>query len=225
MNYGQDSISCFLGQSYYGTVLDIGCGGGRDLQIAKKHAKSHCVKLHGIDVEAGADLEKQGVGVVRMDIEREKLPFEDESIDVIIANQVLEHTKEIFWISNEICRVLKINGRLIIGVPNLAALHNRLLVLFGKHPTCIKTGSAHVRGFTVSDLVGFYGDIGGLKLLKVRGENLYPFHPFMSKLVTRLFPNMAVSIFLLFEKKRKFQNDFVEYLKNSKMETPFFRGK
>jgi len=225
LNYGQESISHFLKKSHYKMVLDVGCGQGRDLQIAKKHAKFDYLKLHGIDIKTDTNLEKEGVDLLSVDIEKERLPFADESFDIVIANQVLEHAKEIFWISNEICRVLKINGRLIIGVPNLAALHNRLLLLIGKHPTCIKAGSAHVRGFTVSDLTGFYKDIGGLELLEIRGENLYPFGPFVSKFLTKLLPNIAVSFFLLFEKKRKYQGNFIEFLKESKLETAFFQGK
>ncbi|MEK6620867.1 MAG: hypothetical protein AABZ13_00100, partial [Planctomycetota bacterium] len=34
-------------------------------------------------------------------IENEILPLKDESINIIIANQILEHTKEIFWIFKE----------------------------------------------------------------------------------------------------------------------------
>lgn len=44
--------------------------------------------------------------------------------------------------------VLKLDGILIVGAPNLAALHNRVLLLFGGQPTVLKLGLAHVRGLT-----------------------------------------------------------------------------
>ena len=225
LNYGEKSIKSFLKESSYKTILDIGCGNGRDLILAKRYKISNQIRLCGIDMEINKDLKRQGIELFKLNIEIEKLPFPCETFDLIIANQILEHVKEIFWISNEICRVLKKNGRLIIGVPNLAALHNRLLLLLGKHPSCIKTKSAHVRGFTVEDLVEFYGNIGGLKLKDLRGENLYPFFPLISKFFTFLFPTIAVSIFLLLEKEIEFQNNFIEYLKNNKLETPFYNGK
>ena len=53
----------------------------------------------------------------------------------MIANQILEHTKEVFWIWHEIARVLAPQGQLILGVPNLASAHNRLLLLLGRQPT------------------------------------------------------------------------------------------
>ena len=34
-------------------------------------------------------------------------PFEDETVDILIVNQILEHCKEIFWIFHELTRVLK----------------------------------------------------------------------------------------------------------------------
>lgn len=65
---------------------------------------------------------------MQLNIERDPLPFADESVDIFMANQVLEHCKEIFWIFSEVSRCLKPGGCFIIGVPNLAALHNRLLL-------------------------------------------------------------------------------------------------
>lgn len=226
LNYGEESISSFLKKSTYEKVLDIGCGTGRDLALAKKYAKSNNVELHGVDLKPEPTLlEKDRHKIKKVDLERQRLPYPDESFDIVIANQLLEHVKEIFWISNEACRVLKTKGRLIIGIPNLAALHNRLLLFSGRHPTCIKLQSAHVRGFTRGSLVNFYQNIGELKLLQVRGENLYPFPPLISKFLTRLFPNIAVSLFFLFEKTKIYQGNFVDYLKQNKLETMFFKGK
>lgn len=223
LNYGEKSITSFLKESSYRSVLDIGCGKGRDLLLSKKYANSDKVRLFGVDLQEDKN-NIEGVEIFKLNIEKEKLPFLDETFDIVIANQVLEHVKEIFWVSNEICRVLKRNGRFIIGVPNLAALHNRILLLFGKHPTCIKTSSAHVRGFTIDDLLIFYEKIGGLKNIAIKGENIYPFPPFISTPLSSLFPNIAVSIFLLFEKTEKYQNNFIEYLKQNQLETPFFNG-
>ncbi len=148
-------------------------------------------------------LEKKGVKVFKCDLERDRFPFENESVDVINANQILEHTKEIFWIFHEISRTLKIGGHLVIGIPNLASLHNRILLLFGKQPTCIQNHSAHVRGFTKSDMLKFLNIYGGYEMISFKGSNFYPFPPVIAKPLAKIFPNMAWGIFSFYLEKNQ----------------------
>jgi predicted SAM-dependent methyltransferase len=65
------------------------------------------------------ELKSLGVSVFALNIERDALPFEDGSVDIVIANQILEHTKELFWIFHQVSRVLPVGGQFIVGVPNL----------------------------------------------------------------------------------------------------------
>jgi len=133
------------------SVIDIGAGTGRDLQYAKKiHPSARTIAIEACQ-EYAASLVGRVDEVHIVDIERGKLPFPEKSIDIIIANQVLEHTKEVFWIFHEITRVLAPGGYLIFGVPNVLSLHNRILGLFGGHPTQHKLYSGHVRPFSKSD--------------------------------------------------------------------------
>jgi len=60
-----------------------------------------------------------GIKPMSVNIEAEPLPLENESVELVIANQVLEHTKEIYWINHEIFRTLKVGGHLYLGVPNV----------------------------------------------------------------------------------------------------------
>ena len=107
-------------------VLDVGAGSGEDLLNIKDRLSSKRVSLYAVEtyppyIEV---LRKNGIEVASINIERESLPFSDNSFDLIVVNQVMEHVKEIFWIISELRRVLKPGGRLIIGVPNLASLHH-----------------------------------------------------------------------------------------------------
>jgi len=90
---------------------------------------------------------------VRRKIKRDMLPFADGSVDGVILNQILEHAKEIFWILGESSHVLRIGGSLIIGVPNLAAWQNRVVLLLGRQPRSIRPHPAHLRGFTKPDML------------------------------------------------------------------------
>lgn len=143
LNYGRHHIANFLRQASASPslIVDLGAGHGADLATAESVHPSAC--LAGVEswppyVEA---LSAKGITVYSLNIERDPFPFTDKSVDVVIANQVLEHCKEVFWIFSEVSRILKPGGCFIVGVPNLAALHNRFLLALGYQPSpCI--GSA-----------------------------------------------------------------------------------
>ena len=172
-------------------------------------------------------LSEKGITVYAKNIERDIFPFEDGSIDVVIANQILEHTKELFWIFHEITRILPVGGKLIIGVPNLASLHNRLLLLLGKQPTPIQNNSAHVRGYTKGDILQFVGSVfpKGYELKAFGGGNFYPLPPLLARPLDRVLPTMAWGIFLLLEKQREYQREFLDYPIAQHLETNFYVGK
>jgi len=162
LNYGRSIILNYAKKIECQSVLDLGAGQGIDLDIFKNQhplIKSYVVENWGSNIEI---LEKNSHVVCGTDIEKERLPFDDNSIDCIILNQILEHTKDIFWIIHECTRVLMHSVSLIIGVPNLAALHNRVLLLLGKQPTCIQTNSAHVRGYTKGGMIDFMNIFPGV---------------------------------------------------------------
>lgn len=227
LNYGRHLIAEFLAEAQtFETVLDIGAGSGTDLLLARKvNSQSQLFALESYPDNVRV-LKASGINVSLANIERDRFPFDDASMDIIIANQILEHTKDIFWIFHEASRVLKVGGKFIIGVPNLASLHNRLLLLFGCQPSPIQSNSAHVRGFTKLDLIRFVGDCfpGGYHVINFGGSNFYPFPPLIAKPLARLFPNMAWGIFLLLEKKISYKREFLEYPLVNKLETNFFLG-
>ncbi|MFA5410236.1 MAG: class I SAM-dependent methyltransferase [Candidatus Omnitrophota bacterium] len=60
------------------------------------------------------------------DVSAEKIPKENESVDIIIASQVLEHLKNMGHFFDESCRVLKNEGLLLIKFPNYCSLLQKL---------------------------------------------------------------------------------------------------
>jgi len=69
-----------------------------------------------------------------LNIETEKFPFPNDSFDLIIFTEILEHLVKTPVIAlREIHRVLKKNGHLIISTPNVCSSAKRLLLLFGKN--------------------------------------------------------------------------------------------
>ena len=183
-------------------VFDLGCGHGEDLLNVREGTLASVsmpteVRLYGVESHEPyvEECREHAIETYAINIERAAYPNGDGFYDLVIANQILEHTKEIFWIFAETARVLKPGGRFIVGVPNLASLHNRILLLFGQQPTCQQNLSAHVRGFTKPDFRKFAEAGGFFRLLKVRGSNFYPFGATISRPLSRLFPTLLGNIF------------------------------
>jgi SAM-dependent methyltransferase len=226
-SYGPHVMERFFRQmSSPQIAVDLGAGSGRDLAILRKvHPKARLIA-----VEAGREyaLNLQGKvdDVVFSNIERDRLPFDDSSIDLIMANQVLEHTKEVFWIFNEVSRVLKIGGHFIFGVPNICSFHNRLLMLSGKHPTQHKVCSAHVRPFSKNDTIAFLNACfpAGYDVEDFRGSQFYPFPKQMARPLAGLFPTLAFSIFFKIRKLRDYSGEFALYPGRAGLETNFWTG-
>src|ERR1700722_11986938 len=126
LNFATDRIVDWSAQHLDATpaphrVLDIGLGSARDLLAVQRRCGS--VEMYGIEGQPRWVEQAQALGIQTqaVDIERESLPWPDGNFDVIIANHVIEHIKELFWLFGEISRVLKVGGIAIIGCPNLGS--------------------------------------------------------------------------------------------------------
>ena len=79
--------------------LDVGCG------------KLKMPEMIGIDKR-----KLEGVDVV-CDLEKEQLPYKDNTLDFIHTSMLLEHIQDLYKVMTELWRVLKIDGKLFIIVP------------------------------------------------------------------------------------------------------------
>ena len=65
----------------------------------------------------------------------QSLPFRDASFDAVIATEVIEHVRYPYRLLEEIRRVLRPSGRVLLSTPNVAIPVNRVaLALFGLFP-------------------------------------------------------------------------------------------
>ena len=207
-------------------VVDLGAGSGRDLEIVRRlHPQAKLIAVEGGTEYAQTLADKADVIHVA-NIERDDLPLADGQADLIIANQVLEHTKEIFWIFHEVSRSLKLGGHFLFGVPNICSLHNRFLLLAGRQPTQHKVCSAHVRPFSKGDTVAFLNACfpGGYVLAQFRGAQFYPFPAPVSRLLANLFPTFAFTIFFMIRKTAEYHGEFATYPVRARLETNFWTG-
>ncbi len=206
-------------------MMDLGCGPGTDLVNVKNAVNDERLRLFGIEYEKSLAEQAcgNGIEVFDIDLEHQSIPMEDGACDIVIANHFLEHTKEIFWIVSEVSRILKSGGILIVGLPNLGSLHNRILLLLGDQPAVIDVMGSHIRGFTAPAFRRFIEAEGYFSISQRRGCNFYPFPVFAAKPLARALPTMAVSLMFLVRREPK-EGTFIEVLKRNTLDTKFYSG-
>ena len=96
-----------------GAVLDVGCGSSRIIGSLPEGsvALDILVRKLRFDRRFGVPL-VQGSGFA--------LPFPDASFSCVLSSQVIEHVPKESPMIDELCRVLKPGGRLILGTPDYA---------------------------------------------------------------------------------------------------------
>jgi len=226
LNYGREIVARFVANVDVRLALDLGPGLGDD--IAAVRAAHPGARVVGLEAHApyAETLRSRGVEVTTCDIERDAFPFDAGTVDLIVANQILEHVKEVYWILHECARVLRVGGSLVIGVPNLASFHNRVLLAIGHQPSSLANWSAHVRGYTRRDLIATLDKPfpGGFRLTEAGGANFYPLPGFVARQVARLWPGGAWAFFGRFEKSLPYEGSYLRWPVDQQLETNFFLG-
>ncbi len=94
------------------TILDVGSGLGDFLQTRPRNLSWGIeVNKHNVDFSKQCGLQVSGI------TPGDKYPFQDNSFDFVILDNVLEHIEDPRHDLKEIHRVLKPGGTVIIGVP------------------------------------------------------------------------------------------------------------
>jgi SAM-dependent methyltransferase len=164
-------------------IVDIGCGDGFALAMAAQRNPGH--QFAGLDWSAGslAQAAERGLAVLRAAIDT-TLPVRSGSVDVVIMSEVIEHLVDTDLAVEEVHRILKPGGSLLLSTPNLAAWFNRGLLAVGVQPVFSEVSLRHVFGrpgaqvaghlhmFTKRALVEFLAAYG-LDCVRVRGARYH----------------------------------------------------
>ena len=109
------TIRTFLPSCQGKRILEVGCGNGKLLEMLKS-----------MNEVVGVDASTDGIGacVARgieghcIDASSEPMPFADESFDIVICLETIEHMMNPFFALTEMRRVLRHGGRFVCSVPN-----------------------------------------------------------------------------------------------------------
>ena len=128
-----------------GVFLDVGCWDGRKTLWWAKAAKAETV--FGIEmVEYAAQRARNKIiNVLITDIDRERWPIKDNSVDCVFSNLLIEHINDIDHFISETRRVLKKGGLTIISTNNLSSWHNIASLLFGWTPFDLTNSSSTLK--------------------------------------------------------------------------------
>ena len=168
-------------------LLDVGCWDGVS---TARYAEALGCAASGIEIhpESADRAVARGIDVARLDLERDPFPWDAGSMDVVVCNQVFEHLKNVWLPMSEIARVLRPGGTLLLSVPNLASLHNRVLLALGRQPTSIRTLGPHVRGYTFGEIRAFVALGGAFTIERTEGVGFYPLPAAATRALCALWP-------------------------------------
>ena len=111
-------------------VLDLGCGNGELLAHLQRHRRC---SGYGIEI-ADADVlacEQRGVNVIQLNLEEGLALFDDQSFDVVLQLDTLQHLRNTEKMLRETARVGRIG---VVSFPNFAHWPNRVSVALGRMP-------------------------------------------------------------------------------------------
>lgn len=163
-------------------VLVDGCGVGMYVRALLPHAN----EVHGIDIE-GEHLEIAAANIpegVYTQGGAEELPYPDNSFDLVLSHEVIEHVRDDATSAHEIARVLRPGGRAVIFAPNRlypfethghywqGEYHFGNTPLINWLPDALRNHLApHVRAYTVQGLQNLFI---GTPVYVVHHTQIYP---------------------------------------------------
>lgn len=111
-------------------VLDLGCGDGALLDFLKRERGCSGYGVELADANVLACLQR-GVDVIQLNLDEGLAMFDDNSFDVVLQIDTLQHLRNTETMLVETARVGRVG---IVAFPNFAHWPNRLAVLRGRMP-------------------------------------------------------------------------------------------
>ena len=135
--------------------LDIGPGSGRWINFLKKQKSKN---IYAVDIsDKVIDINKTNCDkIFKLDFEKKKIPLPNNSIDLIICLEVLEHLRQPDHLLKEIMRLLKKDSIAVFSIPNILSFSSRIRVVLGLLPTAIVSDPTHIKFYRKKDIIKIF---------------------------------------------------------------------
>lgn len=171
-------------------IVDLKTVCGMDLQTVKEIYPT--AKTIAITKPDNKDkLHKRFDEVLAINIEKDCLPFPSKTIDVILADNVLNQAKEVFWIIHEATRSLRIAGYLILGVP----VHNT-----GQFSSYEEIMNFLNRGYP-----------NGYEIVFSEKNRFHYLPSWLARIANYIFPTKKATRYLVLQKTQPYISGFLDY--------------
>ena len=167
-------------------VLDLGCGRGELLALLRD--RRGC-SGYGIEIDDANVLacEQRGVNVIQLNLEEGLALFEDQSFDVVLQLDTLQHLRNTETMLRETARIGRIG---IVSFPNFAHWPNRVRIATGRMPV---TKAMPYEWYDTPNLrVGTYADFE--VLARKTGLSVLDSFGIQGGRVVRRLPNLKASV-------------------------------
>jgi methionine biosynthesis protein MetW len=167
-------------------VLDLGCGNGELLAHLRDERGCSGYGIEIADVNVLACMER-GVDVIQLNLEEGLALFEDQSFDVVLQLDTLQHLRNTETMLRETARIGRVG---IVSFPNFAHWPNRLRVAGGRMPV---TRILPYQWYDTPNIrVGTYADFE--VLAKKNGLSILDAFGIQGGVALRRWPNLRASV-------------------------------
>ena len=176
-------------------ILDLGCGDG--------YFTSLLFKDSNLKIEAGVDISKKAIEKARklnaktqayktlMVSDACNLPCKDNSFSTVFSNCAIEHVIDLETVLNEVCRVLRNNGRFIFSVPSPYFGKYSYIYSFFEKRGLFEIANGYMK-YINKKLAHYncYEPINWKKYLKLAGLELVEYRYYIASEVAKIFDFM-----------------------------------
>lgn len=123
---------------------DLGCLSGMATAL---YLATGIKTLHAFDISEASltKVRAKGFSGFYWNADGGRCPMPDNTYDLLIAGEIIEHLVDTDHFAEEARRILKPGGHLILSTPNLASWYNRVRLVRGLVPACYPGTSSTIR--------------------------------------------------------------------------------